>query len=166
VMSIGMMLLGLYLGTRLVEAMLRRGQEDAPMRVMLYCRLASLPAMVAMPLMPSPWLAIACMAVQMLTLGMSGPSINAVVQIVAPAHIRGQVTALYLFIYTFVGSGLSPLVTGLVTDYVFTSPDDLRWSILLLHVVFLPVALGVSWLGLKPYREEVRRLNRIDPQAV
>jgi len=164
VLQIGLMLIGLYAGTKLVESMLRRGLEDAPMRVVIYCRLAALPAAIAMPLMPDPWLALACSGVGMLTLGMSGPSLNAVLQIVTPNQIRGQVTALYLFIYFVVGSGLSPLVTGMVTDHVFTSPDDLRWSILLLHVIFLPTALAVTWLGWKPYREEVRRLNRDDPQ--
>jgi len=165
-LQIVLMLIGLYVGTKLVEGMLRRGLEDAPMRLVIYCRMAALPAAIAMPLMPDPWLALAFSGVGMLTLGMSGPSLNAVLQIVTPNQIRGQVTALYLFIYFIVGSGLSPLVTGMVTDYMFTSPEDLRWSILLLHVIFLPTALIVTCLGWKPYREEVRRLNRDDPQPV
>jgi MFS family permease len=163
-LSVAMMLAGLYLGTRIVEAMQRRGREDAPMRMIIHARLVALPVLIAMPLMPNPWLAMACQAVQMLTIGMSGPSINAVLQIVTPNQIRGQATALYLFVYTVLGAGLSPVVTGLVTDHVFTSPDDLRWSILLLHIVFLPAALAVTCLGWRPYRDEVRRLNRIDPQ--
>jgi MFS family permease len=166
IMSIVFMLLGLFLGTKLVERMLERGHEDAPMRLVILCRLVAMPFAIAMPLMPTPWLALACSAVGMLTLGMSGPSLNAVLQIVSPNQIRGQVTALYLFIFFVVGSGISPLATGLVTDYVFTSPDDLRWSIMLLHIVFLPAALIVTSLGWKPYREEVRRLNALDPQNV
>jgi MFS family permease len=165
ILQLVLMLIGLYLGTKIVESMLRRGYEDAPFRLTLYCRAANLPFALAMPLMPDPYLALACSGVGMLTLGMSGPSLNAVLQIVAPNQIRGQVTALYLFIFFVVGSGISPLVTGLVTDYIFTSPDDLRWSILLLHAVFLPASLAVTWLGWKPYREEVRRLNAIDAAA-
>jgi MFS family permease len=161
-MAVILMLIGLYLGTRLVEAMLRRGREDASMRVLIYSRIVALPALIAMPLMPNPWLALACSAVQMVTIGISGPSINTMLQIITPNRIRGQVTALYLFIYTVFGAGLSPLMTGLVTDYVFTSPADLRWSILLLHLVFLPPALIVTWLGWKPYREAVRRLNEAE----
>jgi MFS family permease len=161
-LQIALMLLGLYLGTKLVEAMLKRGNEDAPMRLVIYCRLIALPAAIAMPLMPDPYLALACSGVSMLTLGMSGPSLNAVLQIISPNEIRGQVTALYLFIFFVVGSGIAPLVTGMVTDYVFTSPEDLRWSILLLHLIFLPAALIVTWLGLKPYRKEVQRLNALD----
>jgi len=165
ILSLVLMLLGLYLGTRTVEGMLERGHEDAPMRLTIYCRMVAMPFAIAMPLMPTPWLALACSGVGMLTLGMSGPSLNAVLQIVSPNQIRGQLTALYLFIFFVVGSGISPLVTGLVTDYVFTSPDDLRWSIMLLHVIFLPTSLVVTWLGWKPYREEVHRLNALDPQA-
>ncbi len=164
-MSLVVMLAGLYLGTKVVEAMLRRGYEDAPFRLVIYTRLIAIPFAVAMPLMPDAYLALFCSGVGLLLLGMNGPSLNALLQIVTPNQIRGQITALYLFIYFVIGSGISPLVTGMVTDYVFTSPADLRWSILLLHIVFLPLSLIVSWLGWKPYREEVRRLNRVDPQA-
>jgi hypothetical protein len=69
---------------------------------------------------------------------------------------------LYLFIYTVVAVGLAPLITGLTTDFVFTSPGDLRWSIMLLHTVFMPIALAVTWLGLRAFRGEVNRLNAED----
>jgi MFS family permease len=164
ILSSVLMLTGLYLGTRIVERMLAQGHEDAPMRLVIYCRFIAMPAAILMPMMPNPWLALALSGVGFLSLGMSGPSLNAVLQIVSPNQIRGQVTALYLFIYFIVGSGIAPLVTGMVTDYVFTSPDDLRWSILLLHAVFLPASLIVTCLGWKPYRNEVRRLNAVDPQ--
>jgi MFS family permease len=139
-----------------------RGLVDAPFRVILYTRAVTIPFAVAMPLMPTPELALACNAVQFLMLGMSGPLLSAVMLIVAPNQIRGQVMALYLFIFTVIGQGLSPVVTGATTDYLFTSPDDLRWSIMLLHIVFLPAALAITWLGWKPYREEVERLNAQD----
>jgi MFS family permease len=165
VTNIAVTLLGLYLGTKLVEALFARGKEDAPMWMVIYTRIVTIPFAIAMPLMPDPWLALACNAVPMLMLGMSGPSINAILQSVTPNEIRGQVTALYLFIFTVVGSGIAPLLTGMVTDYVFTSPDDLRWSILVLHVLLLPAALAVTALGWKPYRKEVQRLNALDRAA-
>jgi len=165
VMALALMLSGLYLGTKWVEWFQNRGKVDGAFRVILYTRLVAIPFAIAMPLMPDPWLALACSGVGFLTLGMSGPMINAVMLIVTPNAIRGQVAALYLFIFFVVGSGLGPLVTGVVTDHVFTSPDDLRWSILLLHVLFMPVALFVTWLGWRPYREEVERLNRVDPHG-
>ena len=112
--------------------------------------------------MPTAGLAMAFNAVAYLTLGMSGPMLSAVMLAITPNQVRGQVMTLYLFIYTVVGVGLAPLVTGLTTDYVFTSPDDLRWSLMLLHAVFMPLALVVTWIGLKPFRREVERLNAHD----
>jgi MFS family permease len=156
------MLGGLWLGTHWVEGMHRRGRVDAVMRAIIIARAISLPFAVAMPLMPSPELALACNAVIYAMLGVSGPMLNTVILVITPNAVRGQVMALYLFIFTVVGQGLAPLLTGLTTDQLFTSPDDLRWSILLLHVVLLPAALVVTMLGLRPYRKEVERIMAED----
>lgn len=165
VVSIVAMLAGLWLGSRWVDRFQARGIVDGPYRVILYMRMVSIPFAIAQPLMPTPELALACGAVGFLSLGMTGPLINAVMLIVTPNQIRGQVMALYLFIFTVIGQGISPVITGMTTDYIFTSPDDLRWSIMVLHAVFLPAALAVTWLGWKPYRREVERLNAIDAAA-
>lgn len=162
VVSIVAMLIGLWLGSKWLDHFQHKGMVDGPYRVILYMRLISIPFAVAQPLMPTAELALACAAVGYLSLGMTGPLLNAVMLIVTPNQIRGQVMALYLFIFTVIGQGLSPVITGATTDYVFTAPDDLRWSIMLLHVVFLPAALVVTWLGWRPYREEVLRLNALD----
>jgi MFS family permease len=162
IVSIIAMLAGLWLGSQWVERMQKRGLVDAPFRVILYTRAFNIPFAIAMPLMPTPELALACYSVTFLTLGMSGPLLNAVMLIVTPNQIRGQVMALYLFIFTVIGQGISPVITGATTDFIFTSPEDLRWSIMLLHIIFLPPALFVTWLGWKPYRREVERLNAED----
>ena len=162
IVSILAMLAGLWLGSRWVGRFQARGMVDGPYRVILYTRAINIPFAIAMPIMPTPELALACNAVGFLTLGMSGPLLNAVMLIITPNQVRGQVMALYLFIFTVIGQGLSPVITGATTDYIFTSPDDLRWSIMLLHIVFLPAALVVTMLGWRPYREEVERLNAED----
>ena len=165
VVSIVAMLAGLYLGVKWVGWFQKQGKVDGPFRVILYTRFISIPFAILMPLMPTPQLSLALYSVTFLTLGMSGPMLNAVMLIVTPNQIRGQVMALYLFIFTVIGQGLSPVITGATTQYIFTSPEDLRWSIMLLHIVFLPPALLITWLGWRPYREEVERLNRTDPQT-
>lgn len=162
VVSLTVMSLGLVLGAKWAEWFHDRGDAAGAYRVILYTRLLAMPFAILMPLMPSAGLSMAFNAVGFLTLGMSGPMLNAVMLAITPNQVRGQVMTLYLFIYTVVGVGLAPLVTGLTTDYVFTSPDDLRWSLMLLHAVFLPLALAVTWLGVKPYRAEVDRLNAED----
>jgi MFS family permease len=160
--SIVVMLVGLVLGAKWAEWFQRRGDVAGAYRVILYTRAAAMPFAILMPLMPTPELALAFNAVGFLTLAMAGPMLNAVMLAITPNQIRGQVMTLYLFIYTVVGVGLAPWITGLTTDFVFTSPNDLRWSIVLLHVVFLPPALWVTWRGLRPFRAEVERLNADD----
>jgi len=165
VVSIAVMLVGLYLGAKWAEWFQKRGDAAGAYRVILYTRIVALPFAVLMPMMPTPELAMAFNAVSFLTLGMSGPMLNAVMLAISPNQVRGQIMTLYLFIYTVVGVGLAPWITGLTTDYMFTSPNDLRWSLMLLHVVFMPPALWVTWLGLKPFRAEVDRLNSEDTAA-
>jgi len=159
------MLVGLFLGTKWAEWFQQRGDAAGAYRVILYTRMVALPFAVLMPVMPTPELAMAFSAVGFLTLGMAGPMLNAVMLAITPNQIRGQVMTLYLFVYTVVGVGMAPWITGLTTDYIYTSPDDLRWSLMLLHVVFLPPALWVTWHGLKPFRAEVQRLNAEDTAA-
>jgi MFS family permease len=165
VISIVVMLVGLYIGAKWAEWFQHRGDVAGAYRVIVYTRLLAMPFAILMPMMPTPELALAFNAVGFLTLAMAGPMLNAVMLAITPNQIRGQVMTLYLFIYTVVGVGLAPWITGLTTDYVFTSPNDLRWSIVLLHVVFLPPALWVTWLGLRPFRAEVERLNAEDAAA-
>ncbi|KPL66908.1 hypothetical protein SZ64_01625 [Erythrobacter sp. SG61-1L] len=165
VVSIVAMLAGLYLGAKWAEWFQNRGDPAGAYRVILYTRLVAIPFAIFQPLMPTPELAMAFSSVAYLSLGMNGPMLNAVMLAISPNEIRGQVMTLYLFIYTVVGVGMAPFVTGLTTDHIFTSPDDLRWSIMLLHVVFLPAALAITWLGLKPFRKEVERLNAEDARV-
>jgi MFS family permease len=162
VVSLVCMSLGLYLGAKWAEWFQQRGDPAGMYRVILYTRLVAIPFAILMPVMPTPELSMACNAVAFLTLGMNGPMLNAAMLAITPNEVRGQVMTLYLFIYTVVAVGLAPLITGLTTDYLFTSPGDLRWSIMLLHMVFMPVALAVTWLGLKAFRREVNRLNAED----
>ncbi|WP_169053497.1 MFS transporter [Alteraurantiacibacter aquimixticola] len=158
VVAIIAMLGGLLTGVKWVDYLQARGLVDAPFRVIVYTRALNIPFAIAMPLMPTGELAMACFAAYFVLVGMTGPMLNAVLLIVTPNQIRGQVMALYLFIFIVIGQGLAPVITGATTDYLFTSPEDLRWSILLLHAIFLPAALLVTLIGWKPYREEVERL--------
>ena len=166
VTSLVAMLAGLWLGSTIVGRMQARGHVDAPYRVILWTRAIAMPFAFLMPLMPTPELSLAMHAVGFLMLGMNGPMINAVMLIVTPNQIRGQVMALYLFIYTVVAQGLAPVITGATTDLVFTEPEHLRWSILLLHMLFLPLAFIATWFGLRPYRETVERMNAQDAQEL
>jgi MFS family permease len=69
-------LLGLALGVLLVERFARQGRADAPLRVVVISRLISVPVLMAMPLMPNPWLATAMLAIAQFALLLGTPSVG------------------------------------------------------------------------------------------
>jgi hypothetical protein len=151
--------LGLMTGGWLAERYARRGHEDANMRVVLIATLAALPCSVLFPLMPTPELALLGVAgVQFLVSLGIGPG-NAALQIITPNQMRGQISALYMFIFNIIGYGIGPTAVALFTDYVFHAENDLRYSITAVASITAPIAVLVVWYGLKPYGESVMRAN-------
>lgn len=80
--------------------------------------------------------------------GAAYPALNEMV----PNEVRGQTTALYLFIGTIVGLGLAPTIVALITDQVFRDPLMVRYSVILVTVPAALAGLGLSVLALRPYR--------------
>ncbi len=153
--------IGLWIGVRMAERFDRSRGEEAPLRVVILSRLIGIPANIALPLMPNPWLAVLCAAIAALSLGMGGASQNAALQIVTPNQMRGQVTALYLFIFNVIGMGLGPTVAAVLTDDVFRAESELRYALVAMQAFIGPVSLAIIWLGVRPYVREVLRLKSV-----
>ena len=112
------------------------------------------------PLMPTGGLALACMAMATM-FGLAGaPAQNAAIQRVAPNEMRGQVTAFYLFMFTFFGA-MGSFVIGTVSDVVIGDPQRLWQALLIVAGVFMPTATFFMWRAIKPYGEEVARLEAL-----
>jgi MFS family permease len=152
-----LMPIGLIPGSMLAEHWTRQGRDDAHLRVTLLSSLAYAPTAIVFAMMPSAPLALAFLGLGYLVSSLQFGPINAAMQIVTPNEMRGQVTALYLFIFNVFGTGLAPLVIGLVTDHIIGSEAKLGESIVLTAAVFEPIVLLIMWAGLKPYARSVAR---------
>lgn len=165
---------GLYFGITLVVAgtlgvvcggwfsdwLTRKGYQDSRMRVGLISVLLALAPAVVYPLVDTPALSLALlgMTIFMLTFPMgSGP---AGLQEIFPNQMRGQVSALYLFILNIFGLALGPTVVAVMTDYWFQDPLAVRYSLAAMAAGTLPVAIFVFWLGLKPFQQSVDYFQR------
>jgi MFS family permease len=147
--------LGLTFGGWLAERWARQGRDDANLRVVLVASLVHMPFAIVYALMPSPYLALAASSLSsVLILIGTGPQ-NAALQVIVPNEMRGQVTALFLFLFTMIGFGIAPTVVALITDYVFRDEADLRYSIASLQAVLAPLAAFVFWRGLTAYGRAV-----------
>lgn len=157
--------LGLLLGVALSEYLTRKGHDDAYLKAVVWLRLVGLPAPILLPLMPSPWLAFALGAVSSTILAAGGAPLNSAMQVITPNAMRGKINALYLFIFSVVGTGIAPTVTAMITQYIFQAEDQLRYAMLTTACMFGPVSLLILWSGLKAYGAEVGRLRLLDARA-
>ena len=85
---------------------------------------------------------------------------NAAVQRVAPNDMRGQVTAFYLFMFTFFGA-MGSYVVGKVQDVLIGDPTQLWKALLITASLLMPLATFLMFKAIRPYREEVERLEAL-----
>ena len=153
------MLLGITLGGAFVT-WLGKKHKDANIRAAAMIFACTTILSIAAPLMPTAELALGCMAgAAMFGLAGAVPQ-NAAIQRIAPNEMRGQVTAVYLFMFTFFGA-LGSFVIGLVADVVVGDSARLWQAILITASIFMPAATYFMYRGIRPYREEVERLEAI-----
>ena len=149
-------LAGLLLGGILVELLGKR-YRDANVRAAFICFCGTTVSTLAALLMPTAWGAIIAFGFSgMFGLAGAVPQ-NAAIQRVAPNSMRGQVTAFYLFMFTFFGA-MGSWIIGLVAQYIVVDPQRLREALLLTAGVLLPTACFLMFRAMKPYRGEIERL--------
>jgi MFS family permease len=152
--------LGIVCGGRLADFWAKRGRTDANMRVGLLAAVGALPTVLLFPLMPDANWATVLLAPSIFFLSMPFGVAPAAIQEIMPNSMRGQASAVYLFVITLFGLGVGPTAVAMVTDYVFGYPEALRYSLLITTTVAVVAASLLLWIGLKPYRESVVRLQQ------
>jgi MFS family permease len=151
--------IGLMCGSYLAERLARSGRDDAFVRVVVIAGFFAVPLSTIFPLMPDPILALTLFAINTVILFMVPGPQNAALQVITPNEMRGQVTALWLFLFNFVGYGFGPTFIALITDYVFHDEARLPEALALSSGVLGTIAMIIIMSGMKSYGEMVRRIR-------
>jgi Major Facilitator Superfamily len=151
--------IGLMCGSYLAERLTRSGRDDAFVRVVVIAGFFAVPLSTIFPLMPTPVLALTIYAMNTVILFMVPGPQNAALQAITPNQMRGQVTALWLFLFNFVGYGFGPTMIALVTDYVFHDEGRLPEAMALSSGVLGTIAMIIIMSGMKSYGEMVRKIR-------
>ncbi len=123
----------------------RRGDENAKLRVLMYCCLGLIPAGVFSPLMPTYQLALAFLFFSFFFgTAAAGPA-GSFVQIITPNRMRAQAGAAYQLSLNLVGAGLGPFAVAVFTDYFFGDEAMVRYSIVIVVAIFNPIAFLLTW---------------------
>jgi hypothetical protein len=84
----------------------------------------------------------------------------AAIQQMMPNPMRGQASAVYLFIINMIGLGLGPTAVAVCTQYLFRRDDAVNYSLLVVHLAALSLAAILLGGGLKPFLRSLDRLNQ------
>lgn len=145
---------GMIAGGVFVEWLAKR-HKDANIRAAFFCFCGTTLVIITALLIPDPfWSTIAFGCAAFFGIAGAVPQ-NAAIQRVAPNDMRGQITAFYLFMFTFFGA-MGSWFIGAISDKV---TGNLGQAILFTACTLLPLAAFLMFRAIKPYREEVARLE-------
>jgi MFS family permease len=147
---------GLIAGGLFVEWLAKR-YKDANIRAAFICFCGSTIVILTALLISDPyWSTIAFGSAAFFAIAGAVPQ-NAAIQRVTPNDMRGQITAFYLFMFTFFGA-LGSWFIGAASDYI---TGDLGAAILLTAATLMPLTAFLMYRAIRPYREEVERLESL-----
>jgi MFS family permease len=145
---------GMIAGGLFVEWLAKR-HKDANIRAAFFCFCGTTVIIITALLIPDPfWSTIAFGCAAFFGIAGAVPQ-NAAIQRVAPNDMRGQITAFYLFMFTFFGA-MGSWFIGAISDKV---TGNLGQAILFTACTLLPLAAFLMFRAIKPYRDEVTKLE-------
>jgi len=151
---------GVFLGGAIADRLFARGMRNARIRLGFICSLAWFPAGLLYPLMNDVRWALTLYGMAILIGSMTAGIGPAAVQQIMPNRMRGQASALYLFVVNLFGLGFGPYILSLFTQYVFGSDSGVRWSLLVVPAGAHVLAAALLFSGLRPFERSLDRLER------
>lgn len=144
--------LGIVFGGRVADMLAQKGYTDANMRIGVAAATLTLLCNVVY-LIGDIRLVWFIMFFNVFTVAMPFGVAPAAIQELMPNAMRGQTSAIYLFVVTLIGLGIGPTAVALATDYIFMDDFAVRYSIFWVASIATLTSVILLWLGLKPYRE-------------
>lgn len=146
--------LGVFVGGRLTDHGMKQGARDAALRLGAWTSLGAFVVVcVALLGQDSPWLTLMLFFPVVMLLAMPIGGCYAALQTVLPNQVRGQATAMFIFISNLGGLTLGPLLPGVLSDYIFRDERAIGHALL----ITLASSLGLASLVFAFARRHYRR---------
>lgn len=153
--------IGVTLAGWLADRSFRRGRKNAHLRIFILFGVVMLVPAVILPLLPGPWIAAGVLFVNVLGSAGLTAMATAALMTMTPNQLRGQVAAIYYFVISIMGLTIGPTAVALLTDYVFGSEADLRYSMSIVATAAGLLTIAISGVELlPPCRHRGRSLGR------
>ena len=139
------------------------GREDGPLIVGIGNAIGMILCCALAPVIPVEWLSLVFAAGTMFFLNTWNVGVApAMLQRVTPERMRGRVSGLHIISSALIGLGIGPLAIGMGTDFIFSRPDQVGFSLALVATVFLGAATVLLLFGRAPARDYIRGKARAD----
>jgi MFS family permease len=112
------------------------------------------------PLMPNEKLSLALIIPAVLLKSVPYGVIGAAIQIMSPARMRGQLTALYYLVISLIGMAIGPTAVAFLTERVFESLYMVGFSIAIIGAASQLLAFVFYFLALKPYQRAIAAVTQ------
>jgi MFS family permease len=126
---------GVIVGGIIADKRFKTGQTDAKIRVAMWAMIFGIIPTCIYALISDLTLVLVILAISTFFANFMMGLGPAAIQEVVPGNMRGQFSALYLFIVNLIGLGLGPTLVALSTDYIFGSPEMVGYSLILVSII-------------------------------
>jgi len=144
---------------RIADYLRARGRANANVFVGMWIGIIWIPIHFLMFLAPSGgWATVWLVPSAMLAAAPFGVA-PAAIQQMMPANMRGQASAVYLFILNLIGLGLGPTSVALCTQHIFHRDDALKYSMVIVAATASVLAVALLAWCLRPFLTSLLRLQ-------
>ncbi len=150
---------GVMLGAWLARQLEERGYTDAYVRAIFLTSMVGAPLMSIAPLTHDPTWNVILLWPGVIIAGSYLGVLAVAMVVITPNEMRGQVTAIYLFVTNILGMAVGTSVLAAFTDFLFQDDALLHYSIATACGLFYPIAAVSFWFALAPYRRAVKDIG-------
>jgi MFS family permease len=149
----------MYFGGRLSDWWQKRGVAEGPLKVAVISAIGTLLLMPLAIMVPKPEWTLALLAPALFFDALAMGTAAAALQHIFPNQVRGQVSALYLFLLNLGGGSLGPLLPGVFNDYLFHNPNMVGYSLAITITIGAIGMLIASLLTFGSYRNHYEMMQ-------
>jgi MFS family permease len=145
--------LGVFFGAWLASKLAARGYADAYVRSILITSLLAIGPAVYAPLAGDATLTLLALCPATLLAGSYLGVMAVSFVVITPNQMRGQLTAIYIFVTNIMGMAVGTSVLAAFTDFLYQDDALLHYSIATSVALFYPAAALLFWICLPAYRK-------------
>ena len=81
-------------------------------------------------------------------------------QPITPNQMRGQATAFYIFLTSFIGMAFGTSTLAAFTDFLFQDDGKVHYSLATMQAIFKPAGALLFWYCLSAYRKAMEEAGK------